>query len=104
MSLSPMAAPEPSPEFLRQESSRNTRRRVIGGLIFALFSFEIGLFLVVFPWLDNWDLNYFAMAIPRLRDTWTDPYFRGALTGLGFINIYIALLQVYGVIRRARRS
>ena len=72
-------------------------------MFFALFAFEIGLFLVVFPWLENWDVNYLQGVIPQLRNTWNDPYFRGAVTGLGFINIYIACLQVFYLIRRPRR-
>jgi len=77
---------------------------VIVGLFFALFAFEIGLFLVVFPWMDNWDLNYFEGVFPALRDTWNEPSFRGAVTGLGLINIYIAFLQIFYLIRRSRRS
>jgi hypothetical protein len=96
----PSNPPQTPPEIPPQESARRNRRRVIAGLFFALFAFEIGLFLVVFPWMDNWDLNYFQAVLPSLRDTWNDPYFRGAVTGLGFINIYIAILQVFYLIRR----
>lgn len=110
MSLSP--EPIPQPNFPSeppsgpspQESARHKRRRIIAGLCFALFSFEIGLFLVVFPWMDNWDLNYFQGVIPALRNTWDDPYFRGAVTGLGLINIYISILQIFHLMRRPRRA
>jgi hypothetical protein len=60
----------------------------------ALFIFEIGAFLVIFPWTQDWDLNYFQIVTPGLQDLWQQPSFRGALTGLGFVNIYIACLQV----------
>jgi hypothetical protein len=108
MSLSPEPLPQPEipadrpPESAR-EALRRSRRRVIVGMFFALFSFEIGLFLVVFPWMDNWDLNYFEGVFPALRDTWDDPYFRGLVTGLGLINIYIAFLQIFSLIRGPRR-
>jgi len=110
MSLSPEPLPQPdfSPHaplgLSPQESARRNRRRVLAGLCFALFSFEVGLFLVVFPWMDNWDLNYFQGVFPSLRDTWDDPYFRGAVTGLGMINIYIAILQIFSLIRRPKRT
>ncbi|HXP86989.1 MAG TPA: hypothetical protein VN841_19825 [Bryobacteraceae bacterium] len=110
MSLSPEPLPQPEfppetpPGIPPQESQRRNRRRVIVGLFFALFAFEIGLFLVVFPWMDNWDLNYFEGVFPALRDTWNEPSFRGAVTGLGLINIYIAFLQIFYLIRRSRRS
>jgi hypothetical protein len=60
----------------------------------ALFVFEIGAFLAIFPWTDSWNLNYFPLVTPTLGDLWQNPSFRGALTGLGFVNIYIACLQV----------
>jgi hypothetical protein len=115
MSLSPEPLPQPQPGFSSaspsetppevspRESLRRNRRRVIAGLFFALFAFEIGLFLVVFPWMDSWDLNYFEDFFPSLRDTWDDPAFRGAVTGLGLINIYIAVVQIFDLIRRPRR-
>lgn len=70
-------------------------------ICFALFTFEIGLFLVIFPWTDNWNINYFQEVIPWFQDLWYEPAFRGALTGLGFVNLYIACLQV---VRSFRKS
>lgn len=67
----------------------------------ALFIFEIGAFLVIFPWTENWNLNYFQSVTPRLQDLWEQPSLRGALTGLGFVNIYIACLQVVHSFRRS---
>ena len=60
----------------------------------ALFIFEIGAFLAIFPWTESWELNYFQVITPQLQDLWLNPSFRGAFTGLGFVNIYIACLQV----------
>ena len=101
MSLSPERLPQPVPQVVPSpESPRRNKRRVIAGLFFALFAFEIGLFLVIVPWMDNWDLNYFEGVFPPLRDAWDQPYFRGAVTGLGLINIYIAILQIFYLIRR----
>jgi hypothetical protein len=72
------------------------------GFCFAIFTFEIGLFLVIFPWMDNtWDLNYFQSFLPVMKTLWNDPYFRGAITGLGFVNIYIALLEVARLLRKS---
>lgn len=71
------------------------------GFCFAIFTFEIGLFLVIFPWMDDtWNLNYFQGFLPVLKSVWNDPYFRGAVTGLGFVNIYIACLEVARLLRR----
>jgi hypothetical protein len=72
-------------------------------ICFAIFSFEVGLFLVIFPWQDSWALNYFQGLSPTLENLWDEPSFRGFLTGLGFVNIYIALLQVVRLFRRSTR-
>lgn len=66
-------------------------------LCFAVFAFEVGLFLVIFPWQESWTFNYFQVNFENL---WDEPSFKGLLTGLGFVNIYISLLQVIRLFRR----
>ena len=70
-------------------------------LCFAIFAFEIGLFLAVFPWVDIWSLNYLSEWIPALENVWEDPYFRGAITGLGLVNIYVSCAEVFRLFRRS---
>ena len=109
MSVSPDDTPENAPMLPDVTSEpqgpllpkpRTWQRRLLG-ICFAIFAFEVGLFLVIFPWLDDtWDVNYFQTLIPALQNLWDDPYFRGAVTGLGFVNIYIACLEVVRLLRR----
>lgn len=69
-------------------------------LCFIVFCFEIGVFLVVFPWMDNrWEANHMASLAPWLADVWGNPFFRGALSGLGVLNIYISLAEVLRMLR-----
>lgn len=68
--------------------------RRLGALLFVIFCFEIGVFLLVFPWLDPWNNNWVA-DMHGLTDVWDNPYFRGALSGLGLLNIYISFLEVF---------
>jgi hypothetical protein len=100
MSLSPQI-PNSSPA---PEQEVPQRRHWLLLLCFALFSFEIGIFLVVFPWMDNWTLNYFPGAFPRLEDLWDEPALKGALSGLGVVNIYVAILQLLRLFRRSDPS
>lgn len=67
----------------------------LGILLFIIVCFEVGAFLVVFPWTQQWETNALANLAPWLRDLWTNSYFRGALTGLGLLNIYISLAEVF---------
>lgn len=65
------------------------------GLLAVIFCFEIGVFLLVFPWVSDWELNYFS-SIPFLdAQIWASPYFRGAISGLGVLNIYISFIEVF---------
>jgi hypothetical protein len=66
----------------------------LGIFLFIIVCFEVGAFLTVFPWTPQWDSNSLANLFPWLRDFWTSSYFRGALSGLGLLNIYISLGEV----------
>ncbi|MCU1337074.1 MAG: hypothetical protein JWO19_2655 [Bryobacterales bacterium] len=92
--------PEPSVPTA-SGARRSTRTPRLLRLCFAIFTFEIGLFLTVFPWVDIWSLNYFSGWIPALENVWDDPYFRGAITGLGLVNIYVACAEVFRLFRRS---
>ena len=101
MSLTPEPAPNPGSTSGLPRGSRSTRTPRLLRLCFAIFTFEIGLFLAVFPWVDIWSLNYFSEWIPALESVWDDPYFRGAITGLGLVNIYVACAEVVKLFRRS---
>lgn len=61
---------------------------MIRRLLYVAFFLEVGLLLVVLPWSGFWERNYFAMAWPALRELLTNNFIRGAVTGLGLVNLY----------------
>ncbi len=65
-----------------------------------LFCIEIGAILLIFPWLTWWDQNYFSGDGERWYGIWTSPFFRGAVSGLGMLNLYIAFWDLVAIIRR----
>ena len=93
--------PDDSPDSLVQPTSLPTRRsnRLLG-VCLAIFTFEVGVFLVVFPWTDTWNLNYIQELVPALEHVWDHPYFRGAVTGLGLFIVYLAGLEVIRLLKR----
>ena len=101
MSLSPEPASTPPTPVPSGEIRGPARTPRLLRLAFAVFTFEIGLFLTIFPWVDIWSLNYFAEWIPALENVWEDPYFRGAITGVGLVNIYVACTEVVRLFRRS---
>ncbi|MGP0072130.1 MAG: hypothetical protein ACLPWF_09370 [Bryobacteraceae bacterium] len=87
---------EPEPERVHP---RHTWIHKLGVFLFIIVCFEVGAFLTVFPWTPQWDNNSMANLLPGLHDLWASSYFRGALSGLGLLNIYISL----GEVSRLRR-
>ena len=63
-------------------------------LLFAACFFEAGLLLVVLPWTAFWDRNYWFEAVPILHMLTQNPYLRGAVSGLGLLNVGIGIAEV----------
>jgi len=72
-------------------------------LLFIVFCLEIGVVLLVFPWSEYWDNNFFSNLIPMFRNLWDNSYVRGAVSGLGIVNIVIAFSELFRL-RRFSKS
>lgn len=66
--------------------------------VFVFYCFEVGVFLIVAPWLlpQVWENNYFLFVFPRLKGLFLSGYFRGAVTGLGVVNLLVAVSEIIG--------
>ena len=93
-----MQSAQASPPSAQPTRFVKWHRRVLGFCL-AIFAFELGLFLVIFPWLGNWDLSWVAVHSPGLSAFWMSHYFRGAISGLGLLNIYIAVVELLGQLK-----
>jgi len=56
-------------------------------LLIAVF-LEVGIVLLVVPWTVYWERNYFADALPAIHAFITNDFVRGAVTGLGILNLF----------------
>jgi len=74
----------------------------LGVILFVIVCFEVGVFLLIFPWTQQWDANLLANLIPGLHDFWSSSYFRGAWSGLGVLNIYISIGELLRLRRPSR--
>lgn len=91
-----------------------TWQQKLGGVLFAILTFELGVALLVFPWLDHWAFNYFALLTPESyreatwyewwRRIWNSGYFRGAISGIGLLNLYVSIAAVFQLRRFAPRD
>jgi hypothetical protein len=75
----------------------------MSAVVFITFCLEMGLFLLIFPWTESWDGNYFSGLMPHMKMYWDNLYVRGAVSGLGVVNLYISLVEIYRLRRFARR-
>ena len=76
-------------------------RRKLLAVLFATICLEIGCYLAVFPWTSSTvDFNAFH---PQWRHYLDSLYIRGAISGLGLVNLYIAALEVLRLRRFAKR-
>jgi len=71
-------------------------------LLTIVFFIEVGLVLAVLPWSTFWERNYFADLVPLLHIVITNYFFRGAVSGLGVINLAAACAEVQSLLAGRR--
>jgi hypothetical protein len=71
-------------------------------LLLIAFFLEAGFALLVVPWSAFWDRNYFAQAFPLVRDVITNNFVRGAVSGLGVINLAVGARELVSLLMARR--
>ena len=71
-------------------------------VLLAAFFLEIGFVLACVPWSTYWDRNYFAQAVPAVHGIMTNDFVRGAVTGLGVVNIAVAVGELVSLLAARR--
>jgi hypothetical protein len=64
-------------------------------LLLTAFFFEAGLVLVIVPWSVYWERNYFVQALPLLEPFLTNDFVRGAVSGLGLLNLVAGFVEIW---------
>jgi hypothetical protein len=65
---------------------------------------EVGLLLLLLPWSGFWERNYFAETSPVVRAAITNNFVRGAVSGLGVVNVCAGLAELFSAILARRGS
>src|SRR6185369_4125237 len=79
-------------------------------IFFILICFEIGILLVILPWVPSpsWNENYLlVLAADKVHWPWLalamkSGYARGAVTGLGLLNILLGVWEIINFKKTAR--
>lgn len=75
----------------------------LGAVLFCLFCLELGLFLLVYPWLGHlWQRNWLFHARPEWTSFLLSEEFRGGVSGLGILNLLIGVIEVFRLRRFAK--
>lgn len=72
-------------------------------LLLIAYFLEVGLLLVLVPWSAFWDRNYFVAAYPSLHDVVRNNYLRGAVSGLGVVNLLMGFHELASLLMARRR-
>jgi hypothetical protein len=64
--------------------------RILRAMLVVL-CFEMGALLLYLPWTNFWEQNYFLSHFPVLMPVLLHPSFRGAVSGLGVVDIILAI-------------
>ncbi len=73
-------------------------RRVLWVVLFL----EVGILLTVVPWSTYWDRNYFTDDLPWLRHAMGNTFVRGAVSGLGAVNLAAAAKDAWALAAAVR--
>jgi len=78
-------------------SGGETRITLASRLIVVAYFIEVGLLLIVVPWSGFWERNYFLDAWPPLRTVVQNAFVRGAVSGIGVINLCAGLADLWAL-------
>jgi len=63
-------------------------------ILYVVYSLEVGVALLCLPWLSFWENNYLLLVCPQIQPIVTNPFFKGAVLGLGIANIIIGIQEI----------
>ena len=63
-------------------------------VIYILYCLEVGVFLIVFPWMQLWEENFLLGYYPFLKVVFLNNFFRGAVSGFGVTNLILGAWEV----------
>ncbi len=72
-------------------------------LLLVAYFIEVGLLLVLVPWSPFWARNYFVMTFPAIYDIINNNYVRGAVSGLGVVNLLMGFKELGSMLMARRR-
>jgi len=73
-------------------------------IIYIVFCSEVGILLFIFPWLSFWSKNFFTDHFPLVSTLSHNYFLRGAISGLGLADIWLAIYEIGHLLQHPRTS
>lgn len=69
-------------------------------ILYVILCFEMGVFLVVLPWVPIWSKNFFVDHFPLVSRIALNYFVRGTVSGIGLADVWLAALEAWRLRRR----
>jgi hypothetical protein len=69
-------------------------RAWIAYALYVAFSLSFGIALLMLPWQSAWENNYFIYIYPKLHSIVSNYFFKGAVLGLGIVNLIMGVQEI----------
>jgi hypothetical protein len=73
-------------------------------LLFVLYCFEAGFFLVLAPWHVTWDRTLLYLPLGNCYTLCLHPLFRGAVSGFGLVHVVWGIHDLHALLEQRRAS
>jgi hypothetical protein len=69
-------------------------------ILYVILCFEMGVFLIVLPWIPIWTKNYFVDHYPLVSRIALNYFVRGGVSGIGLADIWLAVSEAWRLRQR----
>jgi hypothetical protein len=83
--------------------ARETDISTLTRLLYIAYFLEVGLILLFVPWSVFWERNFFAEFLPLVHAVVKNNFVRGAISGIGVLNLLAGLADLRTLIPWERR-
>jgi len=83
--------------------ARETDISTLTRLLYIAYFLEVGLILLFIPWSVFWERNFFAESLPLVHAVIKNNFMRGAISGIGVLNLLAGLADLRTLIPWERR-
>ena len=101
LSLTATAAPQNPPAAAQpgQRPPAGSTNLLLGIMRMTIFLW-VGVVLAALPWQDRWTQNTLLLSHPAMREFLASYFTRGAISGLGIVDLWIAASEIARLRRR----